>query len=115
VRSNAGSIYGIVYQDRNRARSLKVVGELLNTLIVDTLGGKRQGSEDAQKFLETQIRDYETRLRAAEDKLAEFKKHNVGAMPTEQGGYFCSLAELRWTQSRPLKLRSRWQCRAARN
>jgi polysaccharide chain length determinant protein (PEP-CTERM system associated) len=89
--SNAGSIYGIVYQDRNRARSLKVVGELLNTLIVDTLGGKRQGSEDAQKFLETQIRDYETRLRAAEDKLAEFKKHNVGAMPTEEGGYFSRL------------------------
>ena len=60
-------------------------------LIVDTLGGKRQGSEDAQKFLETQIRDYETRLRAAEDKLAEFKKQNVGAMPTEQGGYFARL------------------------
>lgn len=87
----AGSIYGIVYQDRNRARSLKVVGELLNTLIVDTLGGKRQGSQDAQKFLETQIRDYETRLRAAEDKLADFKKHNVGAMPTEEGGYFARL------------------------
>jgi polysaccharide chain length determinant protein (PEP-CTERM system associated) len=88
---DAGSIYGIVYQDRNRARSLKVVGELLNTLIVDTLGGKRQGSQDAQKFLETQIRDYETRLRAAEDKLADFKKQNVGAMPTEQGGYFARL------------------------
>jgi polysaccharide chain length determinant protein (PEP-CTERM system associated) len=88
---DAGSIYGIVYQDRNRARSLKVVEALLNTLIVDTLGGKRQGSQDAQKFLETQIKDYETRLRAAEDKLAEFKKHNVGAMPTEEGGYFTRL------------------------
>jgi polysaccharide chain length determinant protein (PEP-CTERM system associated) len=64
---------------------------LLNTLIVDTLGGKRQGSQDAQKFLETQIRDYETRLRAAEDRLADFKKKNVGAMPTEQGGYFTRL------------------------
>jgi len=88
---DAGSIYGIIYQDRNRARSLKVVEALLNTLIVDTLGGKRQGSQDAQKFLETQIRDYETRLRAAEDRLADFKKHNVGAMPTEQGGYFTRL------------------------
>jgi polysaccharide chain length determinant protein (PEP-CTERM system associated) len=88
---DAGSIYGIIYQDRNRARSLKVVEALLNTLIVDTLGGKRQGSQDAQKFLETQISDYETRLRAAEDKLAEFKKQNVGAMPTEQGGYFARL------------------------
>jgi polysaccharide chain length determinant protein (PEP-CTERM system associated) len=88
---DAGSIYGIVYQDRNRDRSLKVVGALLNTLIVDTLGGKRQGSQDAQKFLETQIKDYETRLRAAEDRLANFKKQNVGAMPTEQGGYFTRL------------------------
>ena len=34
---DAGSIYGIVYQDRDRARSLKVVEALLNTLIVDTL------------------------------------------------------------------------------
>src|SRR6202035_4745517 len=33
----------------------------------------------------------ETRLRAAEDKLADFKKANVGAMPTEQGGYFARL------------------------
>jgi polysaccharide chain length determinant protein (PEP-CTERM system associated) len=88
---DAGSIYGIVYQDRDRDRSLKVVGALLNTLIVHTLGGKRQGSQDAQKFLETQIKDYETRLRAAEDRLAEFKKQNVGAMPTEQGGYFARL------------------------
>ena len=88
---DAGSIYGVIYQDRNRARSLKVVEALLNTLIVDTLGGKRQGSQDAQKFLETQISDYETRLRAAEDKLADFKKQNVGAMPTEQGGYFTRL------------------------
>ncbi len=88
---DAGSIYGIVYQDRDRERSLKVVSALLNTLVVDTLGGKRQGSQDAQKFLETQIKDYEARLRTAEDRLADFKKQNVGAMPTEQGGYFARL------------------------
>src|SRR5947208_5439935 len=41
-----------------------------------TLGGKRQGSENAQKFLETQIHDYEKRLRSAEDRLAEFKKQD---------------------------------------
>ena len=38
------------------------------------MGGKREGSENAQKFLETQIKDYEQRLSAAEDKLAAFKK-----------------------------------------
>ena len=87
----AGRIYGIAYQDSDRERTLKVVEVLLNTLVEQTLGGKRAGSENAQKFLETQIAEYERRLRAAEDKLAEFKKQNIGLMPTEQGGYFTQL------------------------
>lgn len=87
----AGSIYGISVQDGDRTRALQLVEILLNTLIEQTLGGKREGAESAQKFLETQIKDYEQRLRAAEDRLAEFKKQNIGLMPTEQGGYFGQL------------------------
>jgi polysaccharide chain length determinant protein (PEP-CTERM system associated) len=87
----AGSIYGISFQDGDRIRSLRVVEVLLNTLVEETLGGKREGAETAQKFLETQIREYERRLRAAEDRLADFKKRNLGLMPTEQGGYFTQL------------------------
>jgi polysaccharide chain length determinant protein (PEP-CTERM system associated) len=87
----AGSIYGITYQDSNRDRALRVTETLLSTLVEQTLGGKRQSSESAQKFLESQIREYERRLRDAEDRLAEFKKRNLGLMPTEQGGYFAQL------------------------
>jgi polysaccharide chain length determinant protein (PEP-CTERM system associated) len=89
----AGSIYGISYQDHDRARSLRVVETLLNTLVEQTLSGKQQGSENAQKFLETQLRLYEQRLREAENKLAEFKKRNIGLMPTDPGGggYFAQL------------------------
>lgn len=90
-RDSAGSIYGIAYQDGKRARALLVVETLLNTLVEETLGGKREGSASAQKFLESQIKDYELRLRAAEDRLAAFKKQNIGLMPTEQGGYFAQL------------------------
>jgi polysaccharide chain length determinant protein (PEP-CTERM system associated) len=86
----AGSIYSISYRDTSRDRALKVVEILQTNLIENTLGGKREGSENAQKFLETQIRELEDRLRASEDRLASFKKSNVGLMPTEtqQGGYF---------------------------
>ncbi len=90
-RSKAGTIYGIYYQDSSRERSLKVVTTLLNTFVDQTLGGKREGSENAQKFLETQITDYGERLSAAEDSLATFKKEHVGLMPSEQGGYFAQL------------------------
>lgn len=91
----AGNIYSISYQDPDRARSLRVVETLLNTLVEQTLSGKREGSESAQKFLESQLRLYEARLRESENKLAEFKKRNVGLMPTDQaqpgGGYFAQL------------------------
>jgi len=90
-RNTAGTIYGFHYLDMSRARSLKVVDTLLNTFVEQTLGGKREGSEHVQQFLETQIKDYERRLSEAEDKLAAFKKKNVGLMPSEQGGYFAEL------------------------
>jgi uncharacterized protein involved in exopolysaccharide biosynthesis len=85
---DAGTIYSIRYKDISRDRALKVVEILQTHLIENTLGGKRQGSENAQKFLGSQIQELEQRLRTAEDRLAEFKKNNVGLMPTEQGGYF---------------------------
>jgi polysaccharide chain length determinant protein (PEP-CTERM system associated) len=90
-RSTAGTIYTFHYTDGDRARSLRVVGSLLNTFVEEILGGKREGSQQAQKFLETQIKDYERRLSAAEDKLAAFKKRNMGLMPSDQGGYFAQL------------------------
>jgi len=90
-RSTAGTIYSFHYMDFTRERSLRVVETLLTTFVEQTLGGKREGSEHAQRFLETQIKDYEQRLSAAEDRLAAFKKKNVGLMPSEQGGYFTQL------------------------
>jgi polysaccharide chain length determinant protein (PEP-CTERM system associated) len=90
-RSTAGRIYTFHYTDGDRTRSLRVVESLLNTFVEETLGGKRESSQQAQQFLETQIKDYEQRLSAAEDKLATFKKKNVGLMPSDQGGYFVQL------------------------
>jgi polysaccharide chain length determinant protein (PEP-CTERM system associated) len=90
-RSTAGTIYTFHYTDGERARGLRVVESLLNTFVEETLGGKRESSQHAQQFLETQIKDYEQRLSTAEDRLAAFKKKNVGLMPSDQGGYFAQL------------------------
>jgi polysaccharide chain length determinant protein (PEP-CTERM system associated) len=86
-----GTIYSIEYVDGVPARSMKVVETLLNNFIEQTLGGKREGSENVQKFLEARIKDYEQRLSAAEDKLSAFKKQNVGLLSSQQGGYFAQL------------------------
>ena len=90
-RGMAGTVYNFDYMDDDRARSLRVIEILLNSFVERTLGGKREGSQNAQKFLETQIKDYEQRLSLAEDKLAAFKKKNLGLMPTDQGGFFTNM------------------------
>jgi len=90
-RRTAGTIYSIGYKDGNRDRSLRVVEILLNTFVEEVLGGKRENSANAQKFLEAQVKDYERRLRVAEDRLADFKKRNIGLMPAEGASYFAQL------------------------
>jgi polysaccharide chain length determinant protein (PEP-CTERM system associated) len=87
----AGAIYTVEYLDTNSLRSFKVVDTLLNAFVEQTLGGKREGSQRVQKFLEERMRDYERRLTTAEDRIAAFKQQNLGLMPTEQGGYFAQL------------------------
>jgi polysaccharide chain length determinant protein (PEP-CTERM system associated) len=88
---SGGTTYTLTYKDTNRLRALNVVSILLKTLVDETLGGKKQGSENAQQFLESQVKDYEKRLRTAEDRLADFKSRNFGLMPSDQGGYFSQL------------------------
>jgi polysaccharide chain length determinant protein (PEP-CTERM system associated) len=88
----SGGLYVISYRDPKRDKSIQVVEKLLNSFVEDTLGGNREGSETAQKFLTKQIGEYEARLAAAESRLADFKKKNVGLMPGEQtGDYFSRL------------------------
>lgn len=106
-----GMIYGITYQDTQRERALAIVSILLQRLVDETLGGKKQGSQNAQQFLDAQVKDYEKRLRAAEDRLAEFKSRNFGLMPSEKGSYFTQLQketeEVEGTRTKLLVAQSR--------
>jgi polysaccharide chain length determinant protein (PEP-CTERM system associated) len=85
-------VYTISYQDTIRDRSIRVVQILLDSFVEGTIGGKRNESLAAQKFLESQIKDYEARLSQAEQSLADFKKKNVGLVPgDQQSDYFTRL------------------------
>ena len=85
------NIYELSYQGRSAERTYQVVSKLLNTLIETTLSSARTDTAEAQIFLDHQITEYEERLTAAEQKLAKFKRANVGFMPDEQGGYYSRL------------------------
>ena len=96
------NIYEIGYQSASADRAYKVVSNLLNTMIENTLNSTRTDTVAAQKFLDTQIAEYERRLSVAEQQLAEFKKANVGLMPDERGGYYMRLQSAQDTQASAL-------------
>jgi polysaccharide chain length determinant protein (PEP-CTERM system associated) len=89
--SPRAGVYVISYSHRDRETSLRVVDRLVNSFVEGALGGNREGSVQAQKFLIEQIADYEKRLRVSEERLAAFKKEHVGLMPGAQGDYFTRL------------------------
>ena len=63
----------------------------LTVFIENTLGETRSDSDSAQKFLNTQIKDYENRLSAAEARLTSFKQKYSGILPNQSGGYYSNL------------------------
>ncbi len=95
VKSRKGrgrsNIYEISYTAPSAQRVYDVVSILLNTMIEDTLNSSRTDTASAQKFIDEQIAGYDQRLSLSEQKLAEFKKANLGYMPDEKGNYYTRL------------------------
>lgn len=83
----SGSIYTITYDSYERETSLKAVQLLLDAFEAGTLSGKRASAEAAQAFLTQKIEEYESKMLDAEQRLADFKRRNVGQMPGAQGDY----------------------------
>jgi len=84
-------LYTISYTDKNPQMAQRVVQTLLDTLVEETLGSGRTDTVAAQRFLDDQIRDYERQLTEAEQRLADFKKKHIGAMPNQGQGYYARL------------------------
>lgn len=87
-RERVSNFYTISCSDANAAMAKRIVQALLNTLVEETLGSNRVDTENAQQFIEEQIKDYEQRLTQAEQRLADFKKEHVGLMPNQGKGYY---------------------------
>jgi polysaccharide chain length determinant protein (PEP-CTERM system associated) len=83
--------YSLTYADVDPVMAQRVVRTLLDSFVEDTLGVKRADSDSAQQFIENQIKEYEQRLRDAEEKLAAFKQKNVGLMPGQEGDYYAQM------------------------
>jgi polysaccharide chain length determinant protein (PEP-CTERM system associated) len=86
-------IYTITYNSPNPKLGKDVVQSLLTIFVEGSFGGKKQDSEKAVQFIDDQIKNYEEKLAAAENKLKEFKIRNMGLLPREGTDFGAKMAD----------------------
>jgi polysaccharide chain length determinant protein (PEP-CTERM system associated) len=84
-------MYTILYADESAETARQVVKALLDTFVEKSLRAGQTDTQAAEGFLRQQVADYEKRLSESEQRLADFKKKNVGLMPDQRGDYFARL------------------------
>jgi len=80
----SNNLFVISYRDPNPQRAKDVVDALLTIFVDSSLGGKRDDSRTALKFLDEQIAQYVQSLQKAENRLKEFRLKYLGV--PGQGG-----------------------------
>ena len=88
------NLYVILYRDTNPDQAKKVVESLVAIFVESSLGGKREDSQSAVRFVDEQIKRYEVSLKAAEDRLKEFRLKYLGITGTGTRDYFTRLSTL---------------------
>jgi polysaccharide chain length determinant protein (PEP-CTERM system associated) len=91
TKEGGENIFRISFVDSKRETAEAVVKTLLDNFVADAVGERRSDSGAAAAFIDQQIADYEHRLNDAEERLANFKKENIGLMPQETGDYYTRL------------------------
>ncbi len=79
------NLFVINYKNRKPETAKTVVQTLVNIFIEQSLAGGRVKAEQAERFLNDQIKEYEARLLQSENALKEFKIKNMGLIPGEGG------------------------------
>lgn len=85
------NIFTISFEDKNPEMAKNVVQSSLTVFIENTLGENRTDSDSAQKFIKSQIAEYENRLANSEARLTDFKQKYSNMLPDQYGGYYNKL------------------------
>jgi polysaccharide chain length determinant protein (PEP-CTERM system associated) len=86
ITSEGKNLFVVAYRNQNPRLAFQSVSGLLNIFMDKATGSNRSDMENAQKFLNQQIASYETQLRAAEQRRAEFRRKYLDILPLESNG-----------------------------
>jgi polysaccharide chain length determinant protein (PEP-CTERM system associated) len=85
------NIYTISIENKNPEMARDIVQATLTVFTENTLGETRTDADSAQKFLNTQLQEYENRLTADETRLTNFKQKYSSALLNDSGGFYSAL------------------------
>lgn len=94
VASQGGNLVRVAYENSDPQLAKRVVQALMTIFVETNLGRSRKDLAGARRFIDEQIREYELELNAAEKRLSDFKRDNMGFLPGENN-YFTQMANAR--------------------
>ncbi len=83
LKIEGDNLFSVAYEAHDPVLAKDVVQALLTIFVESNLGASRRDMQQALEFVESQLRMYEKKLDETEDKLAAFKKANVGYLSPE--------------------------------
>lgn len=101
------NLFVINYKHKKAEVAKTVVQTLVNIFVEQSLAGGRLKAEQAERFLNDQIKEYESRLLQSENSLKEFKIKNMGLIPGEGGRDYVSRIQDLESQLRQARLEYR--------
>jgi polysaccharide chain length determinant protein (PEP-CTERM system associated) len=94
VPTGSGNLYEITYRGASPERAQRLVQATVDMFVHAGAGDKKRDSQDAGRFIEDQIRSYETKLIEAESRLKDFKIRNFGVSGVSSQDYFSRVSVL---------------------
>jgi polysaccharide chain length determinant protein (PEP-CTERM system associated) len=95
IQSQGTNLFAVTYSDNSPETAKNVVQALLTIFVESSTGNKREDIQTARAFIESQISDYEGQLKAAEQRLADFKVKNVGFFSSSSQTFAMRLEQAR--------------------
>jgi protein tyrosine kinase modulator len=93
-RAGGDNIYTIAFRYPDGRKARDVVQAALSTFIEQSLGRTRSGTDSARKFVDDQIKDYETKLRESEAKMQAFRLKYMGLLGSSGRDYVSQMGTI---------------------
>ena len=90
-KAKRDNIYTLSIQNHDPLLAKKIVAAALSVFIDNTLIDNREESNQALRFLDNQIQDYETKLKSSEGAISKFKKEFSSVLPDYAQGFYAHL------------------------